>query len=306
MTPTQHCERLPNRRIGETFELEVAGLRYTATNGRFSERLRAESKAAKIHAGGDEVVPFLPPRSPGIGRGPEQGPVPEISPPESPLPVWHGITAATIEVDYQLALELSPQGTAVKILVERGSPAWKAGLRTGDYLVSIGDSPTAETSFEAFAALDGPMGREIFARYHRPGRNAGLVDTAVFRLIGRRTRARAAPRWQRGARVSFGRVVERGADRARFEAEMAAHRALPPLAFKILVRLLRYYDGKAGAFPSYRTLAQDVGYSRRRVIDNVACLNWLGIVEVLKQGGRKGNGGRTNLFIIHWPAPMAR
>jgi hypothetical protein len=28
-------ERLPNRRLGETFELEVDGLRYTATVGRF-------------------------------------------------------------------------------------------------------------------------------------------------------------------------------------------------------------------------------------------------------------------------------
>jgi hypothetical protein len=30
-------ERLPNRRLGETLELEVAGLRYTATNGRFRD-----------------------------------------------------------------------------------------------------------------------------------------------------------------------------------------------------------------------------------------------------------------------------
>jgi hypothetical protein len=30
-------ERLPNRRFGETFELEVAGLRYTATVGRFAD-----------------------------------------------------------------------------------------------------------------------------------------------------------------------------------------------------------------------------------------------------------------------------
>jgi hypothetical protein len=30
-------ERLPNRRLGETFELEVGGLRYTATVGRFAD-----------------------------------------------------------------------------------------------------------------------------------------------------------------------------------------------------------------------------------------------------------------------------
>ena len=37
MTVSQQRERLPNRRISETFELEVAGLRYTATIGRFSD-----------------------------------------------------------------------------------------------------------------------------------------------------------------------------------------------------------------------------------------------------------------------------
>jgi hypothetical protein len=33
---TDSRERLPNRRLAETFELEVAGLKYTCTVGRFS------------------------------------------------------------------------------------------------------------------------------------------------------------------------------------------------------------------------------------------------------------------------------
>jgi hypothetical protein len=37
MSATQQRERLPNRRLAETFELEVAGLRYTATVGRFPD-----------------------------------------------------------------------------------------------------------------------------------------------------------------------------------------------------------------------------------------------------------------------------
>jgi ribonucleoside-diphosphate reductase alpha chain len=37
MTAMQRRERLPNRRLGETFELEVGGLRYTATVGRFPD-----------------------------------------------------------------------------------------------------------------------------------------------------------------------------------------------------------------------------------------------------------------------------
>jgi hypothetical protein len=37
---TRQC--LPNRRLAETFELEVAGLRYTCTVGRFSDGRLAE------------------------------------------------------------------------------------------------------------------------------------------------------------------------------------------------------------------------------------------------------------------------
>src|SRR5438105_4669201 len=37
MIAKQHRERLPHRRLGETFELEVGGLRYTATIGRFPD-----------------------------------------------------------------------------------------------------------------------------------------------------------------------------------------------------------------------------------------------------------------------------
>jgi hypothetical protein len=37
MTATQRRERLPNRRTGETFELEVGGVRYTCTVGRFPD-----------------------------------------------------------------------------------------------------------------------------------------------------------------------------------------------------------------------------------------------------------------------------
>src|SRR5437867_12134603 len=37
MIAKQHRERLPHRRLGETFELEVGGLRYTATVGRFPD-----------------------------------------------------------------------------------------------------------------------------------------------------------------------------------------------------------------------------------------------------------------------------
>ena len=43
MTATaSHRERLPNRRQGETFDIECAGLRYTCTIGRFRDGRIAE------------------------------------------------------------------------------------------------------------------------------------------------------------------------------------------------------------------------------------------------------------------------
>jgi hypothetical protein len=42
MNSSQLRERLPNRRLGETFEVEIAGLRYTATISRFHDGRIAE------------------------------------------------------------------------------------------------------------------------------------------------------------------------------------------------------------------------------------------------------------------------
>jgi hypothetical protein len=39
---TPQRNRLPNRRLAETFEIEVAGLKYTATIGRFADGRPAE------------------------------------------------------------------------------------------------------------------------------------------------------------------------------------------------------------------------------------------------------------------------
>jgi hypothetical protein len=65
MSAMQRRERLPNRRVGETFELEVGGLRYTATVGRFSDGRIAEvflgnhkSNSAADTAARDSAIVF--------------------------------------------------------------------------------------------------------------------------------------------------------------------------------------------------------------------------------------------------------
>jgi hypothetical protein len=84
---------------------------------------------------------------------------------------------------------------------------------------------------------------------------------------------------------------------------------MPKVAHQILTLLLSYYGGPAGAFPSYGTLARDVGCRRRQTaIENVRALAWLGLLEVRKRQGRalscaadRRGGGATNLFVLHWP-----
>lgn len=78
---------------------------------------------------------------------------------------------------------------------------------------------------------------------------------------------------------------------------------MKPLGFRMLVRLLRFYDGKNGAFPSYRRLASDMGSRRKATaIEHVQALEWLGVIEIIVGGGRRGLGGSTNRFVLHWPA----
>ncbi len=214
---------------------------------------------------------------------------------------WHGITPALIEIDWRLASELSPEGHAVKVLVAARSPARKAGLRTGDYVVSVSPSPTENLSLTDFDALSLPSGSEVFVKFHRPGRERVRdIQTTVVRLR-EQPKVPKAPRWQQIPRVAYGPEV-RPDERKRFVAEMAVHPHMKALGHRILVRLLMHYDGENGIYPSYRTIARDVNCRRKETaMEQIARLSWLGVIEVLKGAGIKTKSGPTNRFIIHWP-----
>jgi len=211
-------------------------------------------------------------------------------------PGWHGISAAQIEVDYRLILQLDPSGQATKILVAPRSPASEAGLRSGDYLVSIGQSLHDGLPLSDFDALNLPDGLEVFARYHRPG---GDTRWTIMKLRAR-PKAKLEVAWQREPKIPFGRELVKS-ERAKFFSQMSTHARMLPLGLRILTRLVQYYDGPLGICPGYSTVAKDVCCTRRAAIEQIARLEWLGIVEIVKHGGKNGNGGRTNLFVVHWP-----
>jgi hypothetical protein len=213
-----------------------------------------------------------------------------------------------IEVDHRLIAELTPDGTAAKVTVSPGSPAARSGLRTGDYVLTVGQHgdgvPLAD-----FDHLRLPAYAQIIVRFHRPGHHgAGQTEMKLLKLSRPPGRKRARW-WERFPKAECGRELEPGKDRAAFAGQMSAHPHLPKVAHKILIRLVSYYDGKNGAFPSYQTLAEDAGCRRRNTaIENIHALEWLGLLKVCKFAGRsssyaadKRGGGKTNRFVLHWP-----
>jgi len=156
--------------------------------------LSPSNKVARFYLGAEtssaEIIP-LPLRAP--------PPPPEVQRKSgAPVPGWHGMEPMLIEENPKLFAELAQlQDGVVKVRVERGTPAWKGGLRTGDYILSIGPSPAAITALGEFEALGLRAGDEVFVTYHRPERDAWFsTATAVVRLRARRRHVRALAPWQ--------------------------------------------------------------------------------------------------------------
>ncbi len=86
--------------------------------------------------------------------GPREG-YAEIEP-----PTWRGLRveyATAAPLFHEQARELDPAGCVGVIAVERDSPAWKAGLRVGDFVSHVGQSrvTTPREFYDAVNTLDG-------------------------------------------------------------------------------------------------------------------------------------------------------
>jgi biotin operon repressor len=85
----------------------------------------------------------------------------------------------------------------------------------------------------------------------------------------------------------------------RFVEHVAARRDLTDLQRRVAIRLVSLFNVKRGyAYPSYDGLADDLGASRRKVIDAVNKLVELGLFVIVRRGGR----GHANEYAPAWDA----
>jgi Helix-turn-helix domain len=211
---------------------------------------------------------------------------------------WHGMRIAQLNVNWSLAVELSRDGAACMVLVEPRSPARKAQLRSGDYVVSASPSLTADMSLEDLDQRSLPPGTEIFVKFHRPGRPRGDLQTTVVRLRAP-PRSGEAPDGRRAA-VAVGRRVPPG-ERKKFLAQMTTNRRITDPGHRILTRLLLHHDGDGGIFPAVATIARDVGLKKRAAQNHIRRLQRAGVLEVQFGGGQRTETGRTNRYVVCWP-----
>ena len=229
-------------------------------------------------AAGAEIIPIpLPARVPPPSADPARAK-------QAPALGWHGMDILSIEVDHKLIADSMHDGSAVKIGVAPGTPAARAGLRTGDYVLTVGQQGRG-VPLNEFDRLHLPAFTQVIVRFHRPRHHrAGEAEMKLLKLARPPGRKRA-PWWERFPKVECGREVQPGKDRAAFAGQMSGHPNMPEVALKILIRLLSYYDGKDGAYPSYSTLARDAGCRRRNTaIENVRA-GVAGVLQVRKFAG---------------------
>jgi PDZ domain len=205
---------------------------------------------------------------------------------------WLGLEILQHTVDWKLCVQLG-DGT-VRVRVDAGSPANKAGIKTGDYVISING-----VSLEEFEAGGLRIGTKAIIKAHREGQ-------VIFAEVT--IRPRPKPKRQKQLPLAPCAVVPCGADVERNERlkwldQVTGDHMLRPIDKLVAVRLMvRYANRFTGiAYPSIKKLAADLGVARRSVDFAVKRLHRAGYHD-LKSGKAEG---RSNEYTATWPAPTA-
>jgi PDZ domain/Helix-turn-helix domain len=199
---------------------------------------------------------------------------------------WHGIQILHHPVDWPLCYQLG-DGT-VCVRVDPGSPARKAGLKTGDYLISVNG-----TTFEAFSEGRPIAGTTAVIKAFRKGAGVQYLEAV---LIARPSPRPVTTRLCRPA-IPCGRPVERNG-KLKWLALVSRKSTLTPLDKAIATLLMTYYCNRKGdAYPSHATLARINNVCVRSVQRSISNLHRHGLLSV---ASRKKEG-RSNLYSPCFP-----
>jgi hypothetical protein len=189
--------------------------------------------------------------------------------------------------------------------VHERSPAYKAGIRTGDLVEAISVPDMGSVSLEKFDTLDVPARTEVGVEFYHPGGAArrGRKLAVTARLAPwPRTR-----QWETRRRTAPGRRVMKR-DRPRFLAEMLGYLRemieapgtfARAYCYLSLLALKHDNDKHRGIWASYRESAKHLGITARTVNDLALMLRWFGVIRVLQWPTPERN---TNLVELCWPA----
>jgi hypothetical protein len=196
-----------------------------------------------------------------------------------------GLEEMSHAVDWQLALDLGP--AVARVLVTPRSPAKKAGIASGDYVVSVNG-----TSLEAFTAGQPPAGTVALIKVFRVGKGFLLFDAILSERpeITRPSKALATA-------VPCGAPVARN-ERLKWLSRITGDPRLLPMDKALAARLVLYYLNRKGeAYPAHDTLANELSVSVSSVKRSIVKLQRAGLLHIAS--GRKR--GRSNCYSLSWP-----
>jgi hypothetical protein len=196
---------------------------------------------------------------------------------------WLGLTPATIEVDWDAVSKHGPC-----VMVAPRSPAWRSGLRSGDFVESINDM-----DFVDFHAALPPTGSQFQIVFFRKR----LGQCRVIGKLGVLPKAAKVPIWRRQAAVLPGREVEKHERPEYLQSFVAKHPQLKGNDVRLMTLLIEHHWHR-GSIPKHSTLAREMGCSTPTVKRSADRCRHFGILDWVSGRARR----TSNSYTPCWPA----
>jgi hypothetical protein len=203
--------------------------------------------------------------------------------PPAAIPGYLGLTERTILVDWESVAQRGPC-----VFVASRSPAWKAGVKDGDFVISING-----VSYDAFhSALSSPG-----TIFRLVAWREGLGKITLVGQLGVTPKTRSALPWEDSSATPSGKPVTK-AERPLFvQGFVSAHPGLEAVDTRLLSVLLNY-EGRKGIIPTRRSLADKLHCSLSTLDRSKRRCLHEGVLRI--ESGKPLR--RSNRYYVTWPA----